>query len=185
MKKIVTLCASAVALAAFATPAAAAAPAGGRIEAIVGYDHLSIDAGGGVDVSASGVSFGLGAGYDFAVGKSVALGLDVEAADSTTDIDPTATDSISANRDLYAGARLTTALSDKVNLYFKAGYTNARFKATTGGVTDSGHLDGIRGGAGLQFAIGKSAYIGGEYRYSNYESDVTRHQGVATLGFRF
>ncbi len=185
MKKIVFLCASAAALAAFATPASAAVKSGGRIEAITGYDHVNIDAGGGVDVGAGGVTFGLGAGYDFAVGEKVALGLDVEATEATTDLDPTPTDSISAKRDLYAGARLTAALSDKVNLYFKAGYSNARFAATSGGISASGNLDGVRGGAGIQFAIGKSAYIGGEYRYSNYESDVTRHQGVLALGFRF
>jgi outer membrane immunogenic protein len=185
MKKIIILCASAAAVAAFATPASAAVKTGGRIEAITGYDRVSIDAGSGVNVDASGVTFGVGAGYDFAAGKKVALGLDVEATLATTDLDPTPTDSVKAKRDLYAGGRLTTALSDKVNLYFKAGYTNARFSATSGGVSAAGNLDGVRGGAGLQFAIGKSAYIGGEYRYSNYESDVTRHQGVLALGVRF
>lgn len=184
MKKIAILCVTAAAVAAVATPASAEVKTGARIEAVTGYDNVSFDAGG-VDVDASGVTFGLGAGYDFAAGKKVALGIDVEGTMATTDLDPTPTDSIKAKRDLYAGGRLTTALSDKVNLYFKAGYTNARFRATSGGVTDSGNLDGIRGGAGLQFAIGKSAYIGGEYRYSNYEADVTRHQGVLALGLRF
>lgn len=185
MKKIAFLCVSAAAVAVLATPASAAVKTGGRIEAVTGYDNVSIDAGGGVNVDASGVTYGLGAGYDFAAGKKVAIGIDVEGTMATTDLDPTPTDSIKAKRDLYAGGRLTAALSDKVNLYFKAGYTNARFRATTGGVTDSGNLDGVRGGAGLQFAIGKAAYIGGEYRYSNYEADVTRHQGVLALGFRF
>ena len=185
MKKIVSLCVSAAAAALLATPASAEVKTGGRIEAVTGYDNVSIDAGGGVNVDASGVTYGLGAGYDFAAGKKVAIGIDVEGTMATTDLDPTPTDSIKAKRDLYAGGRLTTALSDKVNLYFKAGYTNARFRATTGGVSDSGNLDGVRGGAGLQFAIGKSAYIGGEYRYSNYEADVSRHQGVLALGVRF
>ena len=184
MKKIVTLCASAVAFAALATPAAAAAPNGGRIEAIVGYDSVSFDLGAGND-STGGIVYGLGAGYDFGVGKKVSLGLDVEGAMSTTDIDFTATDRIFAGRDLYAGARLTAALSDKANLYFKAGYTNARIKVETGGTTDGANAEGIRGGVGLQFLVGKSMYIGGEARYSNYEAGLERIQGVANVGFRF
>lgn len=184
MKKIVTLCASAFALAAITTPAAAAAPAGGRVEAVVGYDNVSIDLGGGVDADASGVLYGIGVGYDFAVGEKVGLGIDLEATDATSDFEA-GTDRVAAGRDLYAGVRLTTALSEKTNLYFKAGYTNARIKVETAGLTDSANGDGIRGAAGLQFMVGKSMYIGGEYRYSNYEADLTRHQGVATLGFRF
>jgi outer membrane immunogenic protein len=185
MNKIVTLCASAVALAVFASPASAAVKTGGRIEAITGYDNVRIDFGGGVSTSSGGILFGLGAGYDFAVGKKVALGLDVEAADSTTDFEPTPTDTVSSGRDLYAGARLTAALSEKVNLYFKAGYTNARVKVRSGGVSDAANGDGIRGGAGLQFDLGKKAYVAGEYRYSNYEAGLSRHQGVLAIGFRF
>jgi outer membrane immunogenic protein len=183
MKKIVTLCASAAAFAALATPAAAAAPNGGRIEAIVGYDSVSFDLGAG-DESTSGILYGIGAGYDFAVGEKVSLGLDVEAADSNTDIDVGA-DRVFAGRDLYAGARLTAALSDKANLYFKAGYTNARIGATVAGVTDAANAEGIRGGIGLQFLVGKSMYVGGEARYSNYEAGLERIQGVANVGFRF
>ena len=184
MKKIVTLCASAVAFAALATPAAAAAPNGGRIEAIVGYDSVTFDLGAGND-STSGIVYGIGAGYDFGVGEKVSIGLDLEAADSNTDIDVTATDRIFAGRDLYAVARLTAALSDKANLYFKAGYTNARIGVTTGGTTDGANAEGIRGGVGLQFLVGKSMYIGGEARYSNYEAGLERLQGVANVGFRF
>lgn len=70
----------------------------------------------------------------------------------------------------------------------KAGYTNARIRATVeeaGTITrDSANADGIRAGIGAQFAVGTNAYVGGEYRYSNYESDFSRHQAVLTLGFR-
>jgi outer membrane immunogenic protein len=140
--------------------------------------------GGTGNLKSNGVLFGLGAGYDFAASPKVALGLDIEATDSTTDIQA-GTDRISAGRDLYAGGRLTAALSDRANLYLKAGYTNARLKGTTGGVSQSTNLDGVRGGIGLQFALGEKAYVSGEYRYSNYQSDVTRHQGVLALGVRF
>jgi len=183
MKKIVTLCASAVALAAFATPAAAAAPNGGRIEAVVGYDSVSFDLGAGLDDSTSGVLYGIGAGYDFAVSPSVALGVDVEGTDATTDFEA-GTDRVAAGRDLYAGLRLTTAISDNANLYFKAGYTNARVKVETAALTDAANADGVRAGAGLQFNLSGNMYAGGEYRYSNYEAGLERHQGALVIGFR-
>jgi outer membrane immunogenic protein len=182
MKKLVALCVSAAALAAVATPANAAV-SGGRIEAIVGYDNVRFDLGT-TNADTSGVTYGVGVGYDFAVGKSVGLGIDLEAADSTADFEA-GTDRVAAGRDLYAGVRLTTALSDKANLYFKAGYTNARLKVETATLTDAANGDGVRAGAGIQFMLGEKMYVGGEYRYSNYEADLTRHQGVATLGFRF
>jgi outer membrane immunogenic protein len=185
MKKIIALCASAVAVAAFAAPASAAVKSGGRIEAVTGYDNVRIDLGTGANANASGVMFGLGAGYDFAVGEKVALGLDIEAADSTTDFDISTTDRVSAGRDLYAGARLTAGISDRANIYFKAGYTNARIKVESGGVSDAANGDGIRGGVGLSFDLGTNAYVSGEYRYSNYEGGFTRHQGVLAVGFRF
>ena len=83
---------------------------------------------------------------------------------------------------------MTIAASPTANVYFKAGYTNARIRAEVneaGVITsDSANADGIRGGIGAQFAIGTNAYVGGEYRYSNYEADFSRHQAVLTFGFR-
>ena len=165
--------ATAVAVAAFvATPAAAAAPTGGRVEALIGYDVASAS---GVDDG--GMLFGAGAGYDFAFSSAFSLGADVEVTGSTTDIGV-----LEAGRDLYAGGRLTTAISDKTNLYFKAGYTNGRVQVDGLGGTN---LDGVRVGAGLQYAIGGKSYVGGEYRYSNYEAAVSRHQVALTVGTRF
>ncbi len=194
MKKLVTTVVASAAFVALATPAAAAVHSGGRIEAVVGWDHGSIDfAAFGLNetFNGDGVVFGLGAGYDFAVSPGLALGVDIEATESTGSIEITdGTDSaeISAGRDLYAGARVTFPVSPAANFYLKAGYTNARITAevTSGGVTtrDSANADGIRGGFGAQFSIGTRAYIGGEYRYSNYEADFSRHQAVLTLGFR-
>ena len=62
--------------------------------------------------------------------------------------------------------------------------------------------DGWRLGAGAEFAVGRNAYIGAEYRYSKYGEgevdfegqtpdtsrfnlDTDRHQVVATAGIRF
>ncbi len=185
---LMTLMAGA-AFAATATPTSAAATSGFRVEALAGWDHGSVDFSDfGLDdeLNSDGIVFGLGAGYDFAVGTGTSIGVDVEGSLSTGDIDVTdGTDSaeISIGRDLYVGGRFTFAAGPNANVYLKAGYTNARIEATvTNGfdiTSDSANADGIRGG------VGGNAYVGGEYRYSNYEADFSRHQAVATLGFRF
>jgi outer membrane immunogenic protein len=186
---------SAAALAAFAAPASAAPVSGARVEALVGWDRLSLsleDEGFDEDLGGDGVVVGLGVGYDFPVGGTTSFGIDLEASltpsgqefqegNLSADID--------FERDLYAGARVTTALSERTNLFFRAGYTNQRINITVVDQFDifseSGSIDGVRGGAGLQFALGDSAYVGAEYRYSNYEADVSRHQAVGSIGFRF
>ena len=195
MKKVMTVLIASAAFAALATPASAAVTSGARVEAIVGWDHGSVnfdDFGADLDVNGDGIVFGLGAGYDFAVGTGSSIGIDVEASESTADVDIVdGTDSaeISIGRDLYVGGRFTFAAGSNTNIYLKAGYTNARIRGTiddgTTTVTDAANADGIRGGLGVQFGLGSNAYIGGEYRYSNYEADFSRHQAVATLGFRF
>ena len=173
---------------------ASAAISGGRVEAVVGWDSVGLnledfDLG---NADESGIVYGLGVGYDFAVGEKLSVGVDAEISDGTTDVEITdAGDSIemSIGRDLYVGGRVTAAVSDTFNLYGKVGYTNARLNVDSvlGGVTDSfsGELEGVRAGIGGQFAIGTRAYIGAEYRYSNYEADFSRNQVVGTVGFRF
>ena len=194
MSKYISILAAGAALCAFATPASAAVT-GGRVEALAGWDHASIDFadfGFNDSLNSDGVAFGVGLGYDFGVGSTASVGVDLEATDSTADLELAAAgDSadVSLGRDLYAGGRVTFAVSPVANVYVKAGYTNARVKATVvqAGTTtsDAANADGVRGGIGAQFAVGGNAYVGGEYRYSNYEADFSRHQAVATLGFRF
>ena len=190
MRKMTVLLAAAAALA--SAPAFAAGITGPRVEAVIGWDNVRVDIEDLGDGSRSGLVYGLGLGYDFGVGGNVALGIDAEITDSTADldiVDGADRARLSAGRDLYVGGRVTTAATDKLNLYAKAGYTNARLKArvTTGGVTetDSGNADGFRAGVGAQYAVGSNAYLGAEYRYSNYEAGLSRHQVVGTLGFRF
>jgi len=195
MKNVLITLMAGAAFAATATPAAAAATKGFRVEAVAGWDHGSLDLNDfGIDdeLNSDGIVFGLGAGYDFAVGTGNSLGIDVEATESTGDVEITdGTDSaeISIGRDLYVGGRFTFAAGSNANVYLKAGYTNARIRAAvddgTGVISDAANADGIRGGIGVQVGVGGNAYVGGEYRYSNYEADFSRHQAVATLGFRF
>lgn len=193
MKKIISTLIAGAAFVALATPASAQV-GGGRIEAVVGWDHTSLgleDFGFNDDINSDGIVFGIGAGYDFALSPTSSMGVDVEATESTSDLDLTdGTDSaeIAVGRDLYVGGRFTFAASPTANVYVKAGYTNARIRATleegTTITRESANADGIRAGIGAQFAVGTNAYVGGEYRYSNYEADFSRHQAVLTLGFR-
>ena len=190
MNKFVTTLAAVVALVAIAAPAHASNHSGGRIEALVGWDHPSIgleDLGIDDDVNSDGIVFGIGAGYDFAVGPAASIGIDIEASESTADFefdDGVDTAEIAAGRDLYVGGRATFVVSPTANVYVKAGYTNARFRFDLNGDRESANADGVRGGIGAQFALGGNAYVGGEYRYSNYEADLSRHQAVLIFGFR-
>jgi outer membrane immunogenic protein len=172
----ILLSAAVAAIALSATPAAAqTVPAGPRIEALVGYDRVKI-----AGEHEGGLFGGGGAGYDVAVGN-VALGADVEATLANTDYD-LGTAEIKAGRDLYAGGRLTFGLGENLLGYLKAGYTNARVKLTGFG---GENLDGVRVGAGVQYLLNGNAYVGGEYRYSNYQDGFARHQLAAVLGTRF
>jgi outer membrane immunogenic protein len=178
-----------------ATPALAQDNApftGPRVEAIVGYDNVKGDGG-----HRDGVTYGAGIGYDFQLGGAV-LGVEGEATDSSAKGCETgfvtATDRICANakRDLYVGGRVGVAVAPSTLLYAKAGYTNARFKVNytdtatpAANFSASDNLDGVRVGAGVEQKLGTSLYAKAEYRYSNYEQGLARHQVVAGLGFRF
>lgn len=177
---------------------AAAAPAsaeGFRAEIHGGWDHVRAD-GPGNNNSDSGIVYGIGAGYDVAIAPKVELGLDLSADLSSMEecessvvlVNDTAC--IHAKRDLAAAIRLGYKVSERGTIYALAGYTNARFRfdyTTPAGVItrDSRNLDGFRLGAGYQHGFGEKAYGKVEYRYSNYENDVTRHQVLLGVGMNF
>ncbi|WP_395612614.1 outer membrane protein [Allosphingosinicella sp.] len=166
---------------------------GFHVDGIVGYDRSNID-----NEHASGVTYGVGAGYDFRSGNAI-FGVEAEASDSTADRSVTgaviAGDSlrVRAGRDLYVGGRVGVGVGGNSLIYAKAGYTNARFRAdyddgTVATVNDFAqrtNLDGIRAGVGAQIGVGSRAYLRTEYRYSNYQDGVDRHQVVGGFGVRF
>ena len=183
MKKILFATAAASAVLLSATPAfaqAGPAPAGPRVEAIVGYDRVKA-----IGEKDGGALFGIGAGYDVPVAPSLSLGADIEATESTQKVGDEDIAQVKAGRDLYAGGRITYAVSPTANLYVKGGYTNARFKATDGVDSFSENFDGYRLCAGGQLALSGKAYVGAEYRYSNYEQGLSRNQVALTVGTRF
>jgi outer membrane immunogenic protein len=188
------------ALATVASLAAVAAPAsaeGFRAEIHGGWDHVRAD-GPGINNndSDSGLVYGIGAGYDFRIAPKVELGIDLSADLSsmeeceTSVVLPGDRACLDAGRDLAAAVRLGYKVSERGTLYALAGYTNARFRfdyTTPANVTtrDGRNLDGFRLGAGYQHDFGKRMYGKVEYRYSNYEADVTRHQALVGVGVKF
>lgn len=178
MKKIAL---ALVALTAAATPAFAqdeAAPfTGGHITAIAGYDILDLNTDG-LD-NPDGLAYGASAGYDFQSGN-VLFGVEGEITGSTGKIEAGNTTVARAGRDLYAGGRIGYVLG-RTAIYGKVGYTNARVESSVG--DENG--DGVRVGAGVERKLNDKLFLKGEYRYSNYEGDVERHQIVAGLGVRF
>ena len=171
-----------------ASPAAAQ---GFRAEVHGGWDHASSD-----DQGESGIVYGVGLGYDLPVGERMTVGVDLSA--DLSSVDECETSVLAANdracldagRDLAAALRLGYKVSDQGTIYALAGYTNARFRfdyTTPAGVTtrDGANLDGFRLGAGYQHAFGEKVYGKVEYRYSNYEADVTRHQVLLGVGVNF
>lgn len=188
MKKILFGAAGIAALAALSAPAYAQ-PAGGRVEALVGLDAIAGNTNEAVgvdfDIEEEHVFGGIRVGYDMPMGSSTSVGIDLEATESLVDFDGNGAE-LRAGRDLYAGGRLSLLASDAGSLYVTAGYTNLRLTGQVGTVSDSTNLDGVRGGVGFQFNIGGGgAFAGLEYRYSNYEADVRRHQVAGGFGFRF
>jgi outer membrane immunogenic protein len=170
-----------------ATPAAAE---GFRAEIHGGWDHASVDT-----LDDDGVVYGIGLGYDLAVGQNAFIGVDLNLDDSTQKECETnvvvASDKlcVNAGRDLSAGIRAGVNVSERGKVYALAGYTNARFRASytdaTGTESDATNLDGFRLGAGYQHMLGGNTYGKVEYRYSNYENDVDRHQLLVGVGLTF
>jgi len=149
---------------------------GPRAEVIVGYDAVKTNSPVGTP---DGFLYGFGLGYDLRVGGAV-LGLEAELSDSTTKRDLGGA-VLESDRDIYVGARAGVPLGNTALAYVKAGYTNARLE--TAGV--GANADGIRLGAGLEYKLSTNLFLKGEYRYSNYESNLERHQVVGGLGIRF
>lgn len=184
-----------------ASPAAAQlfAPSGPRVELQAGLDSAKANSDFGAEYEAEGGYIAIGAGYDVSLGV-VALGIDVEAGKSgiedsvVFEEDGVVYDSVLTNTsDLYIGGRLTVPVATLGDVYVKAGLT--RLENELDLIIDDGETqireivtddeNGYRIGAGGRYYIGRGAYIGGEYRYADYDSDIEKHQIVGTLGISF
>ena len=188
-----TLFSAALLASTFSVPVLAQTPdsfSGPRVEAIAGWDRVQ-----SASPHQDGITYGGGVGYDVRSGSAV-LGVDGEVTGSTTNdcrgAGTVASPSLctKAGRDLYAGGRVGTVVGHDTMLYAKAGYSNARVRLTSNNGTETTplldrDLDGVRVGAGVEHKFGTYTYAKAEYRYSNYQAGVTRHQVLAGVGVRF
>ena len=184
-----------------ASPAAAQlfAPSGPRVELLAGLDSAQANDDFGAEYEADGGYVAIGAGYDVSLGV-VALGLDVEIGQSgiedrvVFEEDGVLIDSqLKNNSDFYLGGRLTVPVAGVADLYAKAGYT--RLENELDLIIDDGQTTlrevivddehGYRIGAGGRYYLSRGFYLGGEYRYSDYDSDIEKHQVLGTLGISF
>lgn len=163
-----------------ATPAFAQDAAdfsGFQVSAIGGLDI--VDVNDDVIDNPNGFLYGVNVGYDYQSGN-VVFGIEGEAAESTARVKAAGVEVLTASRDLYAGGRVGFVTGGAL-VYAKVGYTNFRVESGT----DSATGDGVRVGGGAEMKMGENVFVKGEYRYSNYEGDIERHQIVAGVGFRF
>lgn len=161
-----------------ASPAMAAGQ--GRVELRGGYDSIDLgeeDDGLNDFGTVKGVLYGLAAGYDFDLGSKAFIGIEGSVEDSSGDFLI-----VDAERDLGAAVRIGLKLGKHGRAYVGAGYSNFRVGA---GELGSGNADGVRGLAGFEFGLNDRFYGKVEYRYTNYEAGISRHQGLAGLGLRF
>ena len=157
MKKFSFFAMIAAVAASFATPAMAADPTftGARIEVTAGVDDVTNARG------TSDITYGAAVGLDAPVFGDVAV-LGVEAS----------VDNVFERKDVAASVRLGIP-AGRVLPYVKAGYANFR------------DLNGVRVGGGLEYAVTNNLYSKAEYRYSDLENGVGRHQALVGLGIRF
>lgn len=128
----------------------------------------------------NGVVFGAALGYDLQSGNFV-YGVEAELTEATGNQE-VGSGEIGTGRDIYGGIRLGIAVSDKALLYIKGGYTNFRL---TAGPSGADNFHGARIGTGLELNVSENIYLRGEYRYSNYEVFLSRHQGMIGMGLNF
>jgi outer membrane immunogenic protein len=176
-------------------PLGAANGQGLRVEALAGSDTDGFD---------HGALFGARVGYDFRAAPNVLIGIDGEYNDITTEQRFSGSPLvIHYGPEIYVGGRATflvPAISNRLRVFAGAGYSRSSFgnfflvspppnpNGPLGPVgAETRAVDGFRLSGGAQILLGRRAFLGAEYRYSNYADDfaLDRGQLVGSVGFRF
>jgi outer membrane immunogenic protein len=191
---------AAVSTAALVLPATARAQTftGPRVEASAGYDATHADDGiASTPNSLEGIRVGGAIGYDHAIGDVFTIGAEAGFGFNVTgDLRYAAGNTatrLTTGHDLDLSLRLGAKVTPTTLIYAKGGYANSQFKARTivGGTTGTtvteieDDEDGWRIGAGVEQMITDRIYAKAEYRYTDYGNDVSRHQALVGLGYRF
>ena len=158
MKKLITL--AAFSLAAIATPAMATDFTGPRVEVTAGADDVT-----GVR-DTTDVTYGAAVGFDFRVAGPVIAGVEANL------------DNVFDRRDVGASARLGVEATENLLVYGKVGYANYKD-------VFSRELDGLRVGGGVELAVTKNVFAKAEYRYTDFDKGVGKHDALVGVGLRF
>jgi outer membrane immunogenic protein len=145
------------------TPVAAQTNAnftGPRVEAQIGVRDLNV-----TDVD---FAYGGSLGYDYALNDRITIGGEVNTLNTFDN----------EGRELGAAVRVGYAINPIVLGYARVGYTNLD-------VNHSKNLDGITLGGGVNFALPHNMYAGLEYRYTDYQRNVSSNGGLLNVGLRF
>lgn len=171
---------------------------GPRAEVTAGYDAShNDDHVVGTPNTLDGVRIGGAIGYDVAIGRNFTIGAEagigfnvsgkVEETLGTTNV------RLTSGRDIDLSLRLGAIVTPSTLLYVKGGYANSeyRLRTTVGGTAGptvthtSDDNDGYRIGAGVEQMINDHVYAKAEYRYTDYGDNLSRHQVLAGVGYRF
>ncbi|RYE03928.1 MAG: porin family protein [Sphingomonadales bacterium] len=182
----------------FAQQASAQDFTGPRVEVNGGYDSTNADDGiVATPNKLDGVRVGGAIGYDVALGNSFRVGVEADAGFLVSGDNRYAAGAgsyrITTGRDLGLSLRAGAKVGDKTFVYAKGGYANSQYRArativgTTGTTTTDvrSNEDGWRIGAGVEHMITDKIYAKAEYRYTDYGNDVSRHQALVGVGYRF
>ena len=156
-----------------AAPASAKDFTGPRIGVQTGYDDVA---------SHSGVSYGVVAGVDAPVIKGVTVGVEATLEDSTVK-------GLSTNvsRDIGLNLRAGLQVLPRAQVFAKVGYANTRFENAGGGLKVS--AEGVRYGAGVEYALTDHLYATAEYRRTQLENAAGAFKGrdgaLVGFGLRF
>lgn len=187
---------------------------GPRIEIRGGWDFLNLE--GSVtdgtnsitrEEGKSGASYGGEIGYDYRRNNLVfggyagIEGSSVKECDELFGLDELC---LKSGRNITAGVRIGSVVSDNFMIYAKGGYSNGRLQATyrdfeliLADVNEGENLSGFHLGAGIEGEVGGNIYGRLEYVYSDYGKQTvrvedgafslkpTRHQVLYGMGVRF
>jgi len=189
MKKIYAL----AAVLAFVPGAAMAQDAdakldGVRAEARIGYETPTVSDSSGIYKIGSAVSYGGEIGFDLKVGSKVQVGPYAAYEFSSVKLCDTGA-CIKEDGNLAVGGRIGVAVSPKVVIYGKVGYTHITFSANAAFGGGSASKDGVQGAIGVDYNINRNVYLMIEANYGDYGSlgsvNLARRQLAGGVGFRF
>ena len=136
------------------------------------------------------------AGYNKTVGSNIVIGAEAGFGAALDDEVQTVSDGaaleINPRYSFDLTARAGYLASDKLLVYVRGGYANARVRTTLadaeGSVTSSGNLDGWLVGGGVEYALTDSISARTEYRFQDLGNDggqYDRHQALVGISYNF